>query len=62
MSGCGEGAEWVEQLRAPRQGPLYQPIPAGQGNPAPQGSYAVRYGSKVAQETKWVDMVLSGSR
>ena len=20
MSGCGEGAEWVEQLRAPRQG------------------------------------------
>ena len=38
------------------------PNPAGQGNPAPQGSYAVRYGSKVAQETKWVDLVLSGSR
>ncbi len=29
---------------------------------ASQGSYAVRYGSKVAQETKWVDLVLSGSR
>ena len=37
------------------------PIPAGQGNPAPQGSYAVRYGSRVAQESKWIDMVLSGS-
>ena len=38
------------------------PIPAGQGNPAPQGSYSVRYDITVAQKTKWVDMVLSGLR
>ena len=63
----GEGAEWVEVIPGTSPGPLYQPAPSSQGDPAPQGSWRVHHGTSDGSGNKmgqygiiWFTIIFSG--
>ena len=67
MTTSGEGAEWVEVIPGTSPGPLYQPAPSSQGDPAPQGSWRVHHGTSDGSGNKmgqygiiWFTIIFSG--
>ena len=67
MTTSGEGAEWVETIPGTPPGPLYQPAPSSQGDPAPQGSWRVHHGTSDGSGNKmgqygiiWFTIIFSG--